>query len=193
MPDPHPDMNWPPEPQPEQDQSAQERSGRSRSAREQSAREQSAREQSAREQSAREQSARVQSARERSSRAQAWLAELTAGVRKIRELEAGPVEAGAAVPEALAAGFTHRVRDAVGSGFAGGGRFDRLAPGPDLADFTADAWARELAGLSDDELVGVLCAWRRLGSWAMAGELAAVTELARRRPGAVAEPGRASR
>ncbi len=75
------------------------------------------------------------------------------------------------------------MRGAVGSGFAGGGALDRLAPGPDLADFTADAWARELTALSDDELVGVLCAWRRLGSWAMAGELAAVGELARRRPG----------
>jgi hypothetical protein len=54
--------------------------------------------------------------------------------------------------------------------------------GPDLADVTAAAWTGGLAGLSDDELVGVLCAWRRLGSWAMAGELAAVSELARRRP-----------
>lgn len=53
---------------------------------------------------------------DRSSRAQAWLAELTAGIRKVRELEASPP-----VPEALAAGFTHRVRGAVGSGFAGGG------------------------------------------------------------------------
>ena len=103
---------------------------------------------------------------------------MTAGVRRVRELEASP-----AAPEALAAGFTHRVRGAIGSGFAGGGTLDRLAPGPDLADFTADAWARELTGLSDDELVGVLCAWRRLASWAMAGELAAVGELARRRPG----------
>jgi hypothetical protein len=111
-----------------------------------------------------------------SSRALSWLVELTAGVRKIR-----PVEASAA-PEVLAAGFTHRVRGAVGSGFAGGGMLDRLAPGPDLADFTAQAWTDGLAGLSDDELIGVLCAWRRQGSWAMAGELAAVSELARRRP-----------
>ena len=84
--------------------------------------------------------------------------ELTAGVRKIR-----PVEASTA-PEALAAGFTHRVRGAVGSGFAGGGLLDRLDPGPDLADFTAQAWSDGLARLSDDELIGVLCAWRRQGS-----------------------------
>jgi hypothetical protein len=112
-----------------------------------------------------------------SSQALSWLVELTAGVRKIRA-----VEASACGPEVLAAGFTHRVRGAVGSGFAGGGTFDGLAPGPDLADVTAAAWTGGLAGLSDDELVGVLCAWRRLGSWAMAGELAAVSELARRRP-----------
>ena len=87
-----------------------------------------------------------------------------------------------AAREALAAGFTHRVRGAVGSGFAGGAAFDRLDPGPDLADFTAQAWSDGLARLSDDELIGVLCAWRRQGSWATAGELAAVSELARRRP-----------
>ena len=98
MPDPYPDLNWPPEPQPEQ--VAQERS-----------------------------------ARGQCSRVQSWLAEVTAGVRKIRELEASP-----AAPEALAAGFKPRIRGAVGSGFAGGGTFGRLAPGPDLADFTADTW-----------------------------------------------------
>ena len=158
MPDPHPDLNWPPEPQPSQDQPAQD--------------------QPAQDQAGHEESWRQESSRQQSSRAQCWLAEVTAGVRRVRELEASP-----AAPEALAAGFTHRVRGAVGSGFAGGGTLDRLAPGPDLADFTADAWARELTRLSDDELVGVLCAWRRLTSWATAGELAAVGELARRRPG----------
>ena len=158
MPDPHPDLNWPPEPQPGQDQPAHD--------------------QPAQDQPAHDQFSRDQSSRAQTSRAQCWLAEVTAGVRRVREAEASP-----AAPEALAAGFTHRVRGAVGSGFAGGGTFDRLAPGPDLADFTADAWDRELTGLSDDELVGVLCAWRRLASWTMAGELAAVGELARRRPG----------
>jgi hypothetical protein len=155
--EPHPDLNWPPGPQPGESQAGESQAGE--------------------EQPAVGPSLLARGARVRSSRAQAWLAELSAGVRRVRELEAGPVG-----PEALAAGFTHRVRGAVGSGFAGGGVFDRLAPGPDLADFTADAWARELTGLSDDELVGVVCAWRRLGSWAMAGELAAVGELAGRRP-----------
>ena len=87
-----------------------------------------------------------------------------------------------AAREALAAGFVHRDGESVGPGFAGGAAFDRMAPGPGLAGLAADAWYGRLAELSDDELVGVLCAWRRLGSWAMAGELAAVTELARRRP-----------
>ncbi len=39
-----------------------------------------------------------------------------------------------------------------------------------------------LAGLNDDELIGVLRAWRRLESWSSAGVLAAIAELARRRP-----------
>ena len=69
----------------------------------------------------------------------------------------------------------------MGSGFAGGGLLDQLDPGPDLADFAAQAWTDGLARLSDDELIGVLCAWRRQGSWATAGELAGVSELARRR------------
>ena len=58
------------------------------------------------------------------SRAQCWLAEVTAGVRRVRELEAS-----LAAPEALAAGFTHRVRGAVGSGFAGGGTSTGWPPG----------------------------------------------------------------
>src|SRR5215469_6376984 len=50
-----------------------------------------------------------------------------------------------------------------------------------LAGFADDAHAR-LAALTDDELIGVLRAWRRQASWAQARELAAVAELARRRP-----------
>ena len=101
MPEPHPDLNWPPEPQRGEDQPGEDRSLLDR---------------------ALGSSVLEEGARVRSSRAQAWLAELSAGVRRVRELEAGP-----GVPEVLAAGFTHRVRGAVGSGFAGGGVFDRLA------------------------------------------------------------------
>jgi Domain of unknown function (DUF222) len=108
--------------------------------------------------------------------AEEWLAELTnmAG----HQVSGGP----SAAREVLAAGFVHRDGESVGPGFAGGATADRLAPGPGLAGLAGDAWYGGLAGLSDDELVGVLCAWRRLGSWAMAGELAAVSELAGRRP-----------
>jgi hypothetical protein len=73
-----------------------------------------------------------------------------------------------------------------GAGFAAGGQLDRLAPGPELAGFAQNAWADELGTLSDDALVGVLQAWRRLASWAAAGELAAVAELDRRRKAEVA-------
>ena len=50
----------------------------------------------------------------------------------------------------------------------------------------------ELGRLDDDELIGVLRAWRRLESWSAAGTLSAVAELARRRPAertAPAQPG----
>ena len=68
-----------------------------------------------------------------------------------------------------------------GAGFAEGGVLDGLAPGVALAGFAEDAHAG-LAGLTDDELIGVLRAWRRQTSRAQARELAAVAELARRRP-----------
>ncbi len=66
------------------------------------------------------------------------------------------------------------------------GHLDRLTPGPELAGFAQNAWADGLGTLSDDALVGVLQAWRRLASWAAAGELAAVAELDRRRKAEVA-------
>jgi len=68
-----------------------------------------------------------------------------------------------------------------GAGFAEGGVLDGLAPGVALAGFADDAHGG-LAGLADDELVGVLRAWARQESWAQARKLAAVAELARRRP-----------
>lgn len=97
--------------------------------------------------------------------------------RKLPDDQSGDV-----APEALAAGFTHREPGAEGTGFAAGGAADRLVPGPVLAEFTARAWTGGLGALTDDEVVGVLCGWRRLASWAMAGELAAVSVLAGRRP-----------
>jgi Domain of unknown function (DUF222) len=78
-----------------------------------------------------------------------------------------------------------------GSGFASGDVLDTALPGPALAGF-ADAAAsggagvrRTYAGLSDDQLIGVLGGWRKTEAWAAAGRLSAVAELIRRRP---AEP-----
>ena len=102
--------------------------------------------------------------------AEGWLAELNMARPRV-----------SGVREALAAGFVHRDGDFVGPGFAGGGAGDRMAPGPQLARLAGAAWYGGLAELTDDELVGVLCAYRRLMSWAEAGELAAVTALAGRR------------
>jgi len=73
-----------------------------------------------------------------------------------------------------------------GAGFASGGVGDRLAPGMPLAGFVSDIWDAGLDRITDDEFIGVLRAWRRLTSWATAGELAAVAELNRRRTAEVA-------
>jgi hypothetical protein len=74
-------------------------------------------------------------------------------------------------------------------GFASGGPGDQLEPGPVLAGLAAGAWGDGLGQLSDDELIGVMRAWRRLASWAAAGELAAVAEVERRRASEVAAGG----
>jgi hypothetical protein len=83
-------------------------------------------------------------------------------------------------PEVLKAGFWDRA-GGDGGGFAAGGAADSLPPGPVLAGFAADVWADGLARVSDDELIGVLRAARRLASWATALELAAAGDLWRRR------------
>ena len=88
-------------------------------------------------------------------------------------------------PEALPAGLLPHDRGD-GAGFAAGGVADRLVPDVALAGFARDAWANGLDRLSDDELIGLLRAWRRLNSWAAAGELAVVTELTDRRTAQVA-------
>jgi hypothetical protein len=85
------------------------------------------------------------------------------------------------VPEVIAAGFLPRDGSGRGAGFADGGELDVLEPGVPLAGFADTAHGR-LGTLTDDELIGVLRAWRRQTSWAQARELAAVAELARRRP-----------
>jgi hypothetical protein len=84
------------------------------------------------------------------------------------------------VREVLKAGFWDRT-SGDGAGFAAGGVTDRLPPGPVLAGLAADAWAEGLGRLTDDELIGVLRAARRLASWATAMELAAAGDLFLRR------------
>jgi hypothetical protein len=83
--------------------------------------------------------------------------------------------------EALPAGVLPRDGSGGGPGFADGGPLDVLAPGVPLAGFAEDAHAA-LAGVDDDALIGVLRGWQRVASWATARKLAAVAELARRRP-----------
>jgi hypothetical protein len=82
--------------------------------------------------------------------------------------------------EVLKAGRWDRTRGD-GSGFAAGGLADLLPPGPVLAGLAGDRWRTGLDKLSDDELIGVLRAARRLTSWAAAMELAAAGDLWRRR------------
>ena len=90
--------------------------------------------------------------------------------RDLRNDEATP--SGAAADEGASPGW----------GFASGGILDGQVPGPALAGLTDRAHGRGLQLVDDDELTGVIRAWRRLTSWATARELAAIAELARRRP-----------
>jgi hypothetical protein len=89
------------------------------------------------------------------------------------------------VEEVLGAGFTHvddgqfPVPDA--GAFEAGGPADVMAPCSVLAELTGQVLESGLDGLSDDEVVGVLRAARRVESWQAAVELAAVEELTARR------------
>jgi len=114
---------------------------------------------------------------------EAWLADLPA------EVAAGYLDAHPGPPpaaEALAAGFTHRDPSRGARGFAGGGSLDVMEPGPALAGFAANAFDDGLSALTDDELIGVLGAARRLSSWTASMELGAVSQLDRRRAAAAA-------
>ncbi len=120
--------------------------------------------------------------------ADAWLVDLPDPVRNAW-LDSIAAQAPTAAPEALAAGFLHR-DGGRGRGFAAGGLLDLMEPGAVLAGFAGDVWTDGLDRLPDDELVGVLCAWRRLASWSAAGQIAAVSALARRRAAESREAGR---
>ncbi len=66
-------------------------------------------------------------------------------------------------------------------GFASGGAADGMPPGPELTALAENVWQRGLDRLTDDELIGVLRAARRLASRAAALELSVVADLAARR------------
>jgi Domain of unknown function (DUF222) len=72
-----------------------------------------------------------------------------------------------------------------GWGFGTGGALDVLRPGPMLSEAADAAHVHGLRHADDDELTGIIRAWRRVASWAAARELGAIAELARRRPGDV--------
>jgi len=118
---------------------------------------------------------------------QAWLASLPADVRE--EFLAG---AWTGDGELIPAGFLHHQRGGPsGAGFAAGGALDTLAPGPWLSEAVGAAVADGHDQLGESELIGVLCAWRRMSSWAAAGEAAAVLALDRRRAVQSEQTGRA--
>jgi hypothetical protein len=68
--------------------------------------------------------------------------------------------------------------------FASGGSLDRALPGVVLASFADEATGDDgrCGDASDNELIGMLKAWQRIGSWVAARRLAVTAELIRRRP-----------
>jgi hypothetical protein len=113
--------------------------------------------------------------------ADAWAADVPADLRSpcLTATESAPVRK--AWPGGMLSPDTGR-----GAGFAAGAVADGLPPGVALAGFVSDVWAGGLDRITDDQLIGVLQAWRRLTSWTAAGELAAVAELDRCRSDEVA-------
>ncbi len=81
------------------------------------------------------------------------------------------------------------------AGFAQDGRADTMLPGPLLGTVmhaVIGEGGSGLPGLSDDQLIGVLSGGRRMEAWSSWVRLAAMRELARRRPAVEpGDPGRA--
>ncbi|HTX83909.1 MAG TPA: hypothetical protein VME44_17120, partial [Streptosporangiaceae bacterium] len=107
----------------------------------------------------------------------AFIRSLPADIRA--EYAAGPWTGAG---EAWGAGFLHHdeLAGPRPDGFAAGGEHDILAPGPELAAAAAAAAGRS-AELGESELIGVLCGWQRLASWAQAGQVMCLNELVGRR------------
>ena len=83
---------------------------------------------------------------------------------------------------AAAAGEELTAADIAGAGFGQGGTAEQMHPGPVLATLVYAAATDEkiLATLSDDDLIGVIAAVRRIGSFAAWAEMTAVREFATR-------------
>src|SRR5215469_14876576 len=88
----------------------------------------------------------------------------------------------------VGAGFGRDLPADPALGFAAGGPLDSLAPGQVLAGFAGEAFEAGFSRLSDDALVGLLCAARRLEAWQAAVEFTAIAELDRRRLEAAEHP-----
>jgi Domain of unknown function (DUF222) len=111
----------------------------------------------------------------------AWLGELPGRVLAAVPAEQGTARVARAGPSALDDVVAHDGLGPGGPGFESGSALDGLAPGPVLARALDDTWSAGLERLSDDELAGVMLAFRRLESYGSAGLLAGACELARRR------------
>ena len=98
-----------------------------------------------------------------------------------------------AVRDVVGAGFTHAADGPYpqlgARGFEAGGPADLMAPCSVLAELTGQVLEAGVGRLSDDELVGVLRAARRVVSWQQAVELAVVAELTARRAAELASQG----
>ncbi len=103
-------------------------------------------------------------------------------------LQAQDDQGAESAPEAFDAGFSRHCGGRPGSGFADGGPLDVMLPGPDLAWHVGQA-RRDLAGLDDDQLVGVMIGGQKLEAWAGEVKLAAAAELDRRRTARDGEDG----
>ena len=69
------------------------------------------------------------------------------------------------------------------AGFGPGMALDVLPGGPGLAAAAGAAVDDGFAGMSEGELIGIMCAWDRVEAHAAARKLAAIAELGRRNPG----------
>jgi hypothetical protein len=91
--------------------------------------------------------------------------------------------------EVFAAGFLHHEDGPRGAGFAAGGALDQMDAGPLLAWYVANAGGdhRQLAGLGESELIGVMYAAERLISWASGLRAETIIALGLRRAAQSAE------